>query len=293
MSHYTTLVLLKNPDGEDIEELVAESLAPFNENMEVAPYMAKCHCIGRVAKDEARKAAEQKFGTINDFRKSFKGDGDKEWQEHIRPFLEYENSLIKKHPMKDKPDPTCGFYIGEYWESQVREGKLDKKKLGQRYEDGSGCGGTGSYVSTYNPNSKWDWYVIGGRWQGDLDPDYDRIKDESNYSVCEYCNGTGDRPDLSPPEWKEKCHGCNVCHGTGKSLNFTLVAHDEGNIKPVSEILDYVPFAMVTPDGRWHEKGNMGWWAIVTDEEENWPNIAKRILQEHQSCIAVLCDLHI
>jgi hypothetical protein len=33
---------------------------------------------------------------------------------------------------------------------------------------------------------------------------------------CEYCNGTGDRPDLGPPEWKAKCGGCNVCHGTGE-----------------------------------------------------------------------------
>jgi hypothetical protein len=25
------------------------------------------------------------------------------------------------------------------------------------------CKGTGIYKSTYNPNSKWDWYSIGGR----------------------------------------------------------------------------------------------------------------------------------
>ena len=24
----------------------------------------------------------------------------------------------------------------------------------------------GEPISTYNPNSKWDWYVIGGRWDG-------------------------------------------------------------------------------------------------------------------------------
>lgn len=34
--------------------------------------------------------------------------------------------------------------------------------------------------------------------------------------VCQYCNGTGDRKDLEPPEWKAKCNGCNACHGTGK-----------------------------------------------------------------------------
>ena len=279
MSHFTTLVLLTNPNGDDIESLVGEALAPFDENIQVDEYQKDCHCIGQVARNEAIKQANERFGTIDELRKSFKDKedrSDKAWKEHIKPYQDYEASIFASHPMKDKPNPTCGF-----------------DESGQRYSDGSGCGGTGKYLSTYNPDSKWDWWVIGGRWQGDLDPDYDSTKDERNYSICKYCNGTGDRPDLEPPEWKKECNGCNSCHGTGKSMNFTLAPHDEGNIKPVSEILDYVPFAILTPDGRWHEEGKMGWWACVSNEQENWPAIAKRILQEHQSCTAVLCDLHI
>ena len=293
MSHFTTLVLVQNSNGADIESLVGEALAPFDENMEVSEYETACHCIGRIAMDEATKEAEKKFGSLDELRESFKSETDKEWKKHIKPYRDYQDSLIAKHPMRDKPVPACGFYVGEYWESQVLEGKLNKKELGQRYEDGSGCGGTGKYMTTYNPQSKWDWWVIGGRWQGDLDPEYDRAKDERNYSVCHYCNGTGDRPDLDPPEWKKECGGCNSCHGTGKSMNFTFATPNKGNIKPASEIPDYVPFSILTPDGHWHEKGHMGWWACVSNEEENWPAIAKRILQEHHSCIAVLCDLHI
>jgi len=33
--------------------------------------------------------------------------------------------------------------------------------------------------------------------------------------VCEFCDGTGDRPDLGPPEWKAACGGCNGCLGAG------------------------------------------------------------------------------
>ena len=29
-------------------------------------------------------------------------------------------------------------------------------------------------------------------------------------------------------------------------------------------------FAVITPDGEWHEKAKMGWWACVSDEKENW-----------------------
>jgi hypothetical protein len=262
MSHSTVLVLLQNPNGEDVKELVAEALAPFDENKDVPMYQKDCYCIGSVAREEADEKAGKKFGTIVDLRKSFKNKKDKSdaaWQEHIKPYVEYRDSLIASHPDKDKPDPECGFYTKDY--------HPDGHKIGERFGDGSGCGGTGKYLTTYNPQSKWDWYVIGGRWQGDLDPDYDRVKDDRNYSVCRYCKGTGDRPDLTPPEWKKECGGCNSCHGTGKSMNWTLAPHDEGNIKPVCDILVYVPFAILTPDGRWHERGKMGWWGLVIDEE--------------------------
>jgi len=289
MSHFTTLVLLQNPNG-DIESEISEALAPFDENLEVPEYQADCHCIGQVAFNEATKKAGEKYGTLDDLRKSFKDKKDKSdeaWKEHIKPYQEYRDKLIAEHPMKNKPDPTCGFYTEQYCP--------DGHQIGERFEDGSGCGGTGKYLTTYNPNSKWDWWTIGGRWQGDLDPDYDSEKDERNWETCWVCEGTGMRNDALGIEHRRQDpdYKCNGCQGKGRKLKWTLAPHDKGNIKPVSEILDYAPFAIVTPDGCWHEKGNMGWWGIVTDEEDNWPAIAKRILQEHQSCVAVLCDLHI
>ena len=30
----------------------------------------------------------------------------------------------------------------------------------------SDCHGTGKRMTTYNPKSKWDWWVVGGRWNG-------------------------------------------------------------------------------------------------------------------------------
>ena len=44
----------------------------------------------------------------------------------------------------------------EWWEG--REGVVN--------EDG-----VIGYMSTYNPDSKWDWYVVGGRWTGIADND--------------------------------------------------------------------------------------------------------------------------
>jgi hypothetical protein len=68
-------------------------------------------------------------------------------------------------------------------------------------------------------DKEWDWYQIGGRWTGLFDG-YNPEKNPANIEICKSCNGTGDRKDLKPPEWKKKCGGCNVCGGTGKSIKW-------------------------------------------------------------------------
>ena len=41
-----------------------------------------------------------------------------------------------------------------------------------------------------------------------------------------------------------------------------------------------IPFAFITPIGEWHEKGEMGWWAIVSNEKEekDWENEFKEFI---------------
>lgn len=46
-------------------------------------------------------------------------------------------------------DEELAAFMAEHWEETIR------------------CDEKGIYrLSTYNPNSKWDWYVVGGRWAG-------------------------------------------------------------------------------------------------------------------------------
>ena len=53
--------------------------------------------------------------------------------------------------------------------------------------------------------------------------------------------------------------------------------------------------AIVTPDGEWHEKGEMGWFAVVHDEKANeeWEREIVEITRNHQDCIMVGVDCHI
>jgi hypothetical protein len=95
------------------------------------------------------------------------------------------------------------------------------------------------FMNSYE-DEVWDWYEIGGRWTGTLD-NYDPEKDPDNIIKCEYCGGTGDRSGLGPPEWKEKCGGCNACQGKGKRVVWPTQYKDHnGDITPLKDCIDVV-----------------------------------------------------
>jgi hypothetical protein len=61
-----------------------------------------------------------------------------------------------------------------------------KKALLEHMKDWCGCEGgidsKGLYqLSTYNPKSKWDWYEVGGRWDGGL---VTTSGENTNEAVC-------------------------------------------------------------------------------------------------------------
>ena len=59
--------------------------------------------------------------------------------------------------------------------------EIDWGEDGEASLDCEECEGSGIYLSTYNEASKWDWYEIGGRWQGELSennsPDVEFVRD--------------------------------------------------------------------------------------------------------------------
>lgn len=117
MSHYTVLVITEDGDYE-------KALAPFDENIEVEPYV-------KVSK--AQMAEE--------YKKDCKEHKDKEDKTYF----------IKKWGSFDLTDEEAAKRYREYWEDEYT--KFDEE---------------GNELSTYNPNSKWDWYSLGGRWCGSM-----------------------------------------------------------------------------------------------------------------------------
>lgn len=232
MSHFYVMAIV--PQGDDYESKIAPLMAKYDENRDVPEYEKPCYCVGRKARYLARAEADYEVGTIDSLRDSFAKDhplpagktgmfdldADQDearrvaWEKHIAPYLDIEKRTLEKHPDRNAPNPKC-----------------------------DECKGTGKDRSTYNPDSKWDWYVEGGRF---LD---------------------------SIPEG-------------GSPVRAILAAWT-----PQS-----APFAILTPDGAWHQRAEMGWFGMTRDEAplNEWRAKAKAILADYaDGHIVVGLDCHI
>ena len=69
--------------------------------------------------------------------------------------LQEYNNLESEEDLKN--------YIQNYWETLDDEGNV---------------------LSTYNPNSKWDWWVIGGRWSNELLHKGENLEDQAPIQEC-------------------------------------------------------------------------------------------------------------
>lgn len=74
-----------------------------------------------------------------------------EWRPALKRAGEY---FAEKEPDADRTDWTDQQYLDAYY----GDGYWKPSEDGEGFE----------HWSTYSPQSKWDWYVIGGRWDGTL-----------------------------------------------------------------------------------------------------------------------------
>lgn len=77
-------------------------------------------------------------------------------------------------------------------------------------------------VDRTNPNSKWDWWQVGGRYGGRLAAGYDPEKDPANIETCWLCDGTGKRGDAIGNKVREAdpSYTCNGCDGNGSKTKW-------------------------------------------------------------------------
>ncbi len=136
MSHFTLLVALP-ANTEDVQAELEKRLAPFDENMRVAPYRSY------------EEGAAEDHWTVRAYRRgpsttSYGPFGETvTWAEVVEKY----NLTFGHGPQTIAlPDDT---------EDVDSERLYFDEESGRAYS-----------MSTYNPQSKWDWWSIGGRWKG-------------------------------------------------------------------------------------------------------------------------------
>lgn len=232
MSHYAVLVIHK--EDQDIEEL----LAPYSAKLKVEPYL-------KYKYDEAIKKAKEEYG-----------------------YRHCSNKELFK------------IFANDYRLIDIN----------------------GDLYSTYNPNSKWDWYSIGGRFDGDLDLTDEGIEEAINYpnnpqwfkdmpreEQVEHVKWVNTAPlkyikwftPLSEKDkgelkrwWEINIDGDELKDGEEKDKYFFWNPEwlkrrykDADTYLRIKEMVTF--FAVLTPDGEWHEPGQMGYFACAHCEPED------------------------
>lgn len=129
MSHFTLLIV-----GDDIEG----QMEKYNENREVAPYV---ELQGEALDEELKKALGWLWAT----------EATRHTDGRVDDRTASLRKIIAKDTALDALTLEQKFRLASWWYSE---------------EDLKIEGGEIVKYSTYNQDSKWDWYEIGGRWNG-------------------------------------------------------------------------------------------------------------------------------
>ena len=118
---------------------------------------------------------------------------------------------------------------------------------------------TGKYGYWENPNAKWDWYEVGGRWEK---------------WARETIGGTSIRVgDMRFDPTAERKKALRWWEENMEVETPDLFAKMRTNGLSKEQYLEYSSrlsfHAVVTPDGQWHEVGKMGWWGISSETAED------------------------
>ena len=253
MSHFCGLVIMTPEYAEN--NTFEDSLEKYNENIEYEPYVSgevsdyeKVRFLEYYNKDKVNEdaiknefvdthAGVEGFQSFEDFKNKW-GSDDR---------MRYVHTLAYDHK-----DEYCKFFI-EKFQELFADFDNQYEEHGEGWNDyhwKKNDNGVWEEWSTYNKNSKWDWYALGGRWGKS-------IKTKSGEFVDGCFLDEIDWSPFKPEDYEEEAKkdwSGKEYHPLKDSVQYHYTEND-------------VPFCVII-DGVWYERGKMGWWACVSDEKE-------------------------
>lgn len=251
MSHFAVLVAVK--DGEELEDI----LEPYNEQTEHQEYKEFHDMTDEVMDDWENKTMNGAY--INGI---------------LTPAWDIKNDLVlevQKYPMQL-------YYVD--FETYVRDYAGFSAPLI--------INGEKRYGYWHNPNAKWDWWVIGGRWNGMLRNKDGRRVNEELVEQIDFEQMRQEQVDAELVKRSMIMELVELGHRTGdevkkaifdlgKSIEFYSFASLEPEYWMDEEMVRErayskpLTFAYLSSDSGWIQRGRMGWWGSVSDEVDEYP----------------------
>lgn len=265
MSHYAVAVLHRA--NQNIEDLIA----PYNENIEVAPYIA----------ETKQEIIERGWEKRNDYIYNLKRDPAYYSSWHMDDFV-YATS----------DDEIYNAMANSYNDEAYDE--------------------DGNRWSTYNPVSKWDWWSYGGRFSDmlKLKPDSERI--DPDYTDDVFCDSAPLKDidfSIDVEAYNDALRFWDVVVDDApleedEDAPFTIWSKEyyksyyRGREDYARRCAQFSTFAVVTPDGKWHEPGQMGWFGCSDttpkDECDWYDHYYERFINgQDPDLILTIIDCHI
>lgn len=161
-----------------------------------------------------------------------------------------------------------------------------------------------------NPNAKWDWYQIGGRWSGffKLKPNTSGKLGEKSFMVeGDIPTGYADQARKGDIDWEGMCKEGYEHAEKDWDKAHNLEANDEGRYFTYGIKKDDTKESFckrcsspctfaVLKDGVWYERGEMGWWACVSNEKEEseWEEEFNKLIENlPDDTLLTVVDCHI
>ena len=157
----------------------------------------------------------------------------------------------------------------------------------------------GNVYAKYNPNARWDWYVIGGRFAGRLRVNGDRT-DSAKVGEIDFS------PD--PEVYKDSLRFWEVVveykPAKPEEEHFSIYNEkyyretygDRETFARVNSL--FKTHAVITPDGEWHERGEVGYFGESSETPEEGIEWDKKYVERFidgadKELILTVVDCHI
>lgn len=293
MSHFTVAVITESLDH------LEKMLAPYQENnMGDCP---KQYLAFHNVEDEYRKIYEN------------------ESSEHVQ--LE-DGRVVSPSDAMFRKVTASGTVIGYEVPTHLKRVQVPHRQKYSSFDDfmmnyegyGARDEETGQWGYWENPNAKWDWWTIGGRWSDALmlksgkRADAAQIKDiyfieqDNHEGLTVEIEGYQVPASLAPTfqimvaeasqAWEEVTSGRSLY----KPEYYLQRYGDKQSY--IREMMSFSTYAVITADGEWHAKGEMGWFGVSSESPEeakdfNMSYFKSFIQHANPEHYLVLVDCHI